>query len=1006
MDLRMLGPLEVWDGSHQLPIDSRTQCALLAALAIHRNEVVSTDRIIDELWGDDPPSSPLQTLRYHVSKLRSALGDAAVYVVTRSPGYMLEVDQDAIDVHRFESMAAEGRGLIAAEPERAARVLVDALGMWRGSPLVDFEYESFARGEITRLEELRLSVVEDRIDADLASRRHQDLVGEIQALVVEHPLRERLWGQLMTALYRSGRQVEALRAYEEACRVFGEIGIEPSAELQSIEEQVLLQDPLLLPPRSPKRRHNLPERLSSFIGRGREIEEIDHMVNNHRLVTLTGVGGVGKTSLAVEVARSLIGDYSDGVWFVATSDVAHAELIPERLAHILGVHIRTPEGLVDQLGAYLSERAPLLVFDGCERHIDGVARLVEPLLSAAPKLRVIATSRELLEVVGESRLEVPVLDTDGVKADAVRLFEDRASLVQPGFEITSGNIDVVTRICRRVAGIPLAVELAAARLGALSLDQIGQRLDDQMTLLARGRSAESPHGSLQAVLDWSHALLDHAQQILLRRLAVFEDGCTLEAAEQVCSDCLSEDRALFDSLTRLVDVSLVVLDRGTSRFELLDPVRQYAAGRLDAAGETSQIQRRHATYYRDLARSAFDGVFGPDEVKWFGVCVQEESNHVAAIAWALNDEPILAVHTAAYLSIFWTSAAFENRFLAPLLSEARKYASLESVILLTHASYSGLLRGTVSVSLAEEALQVAGQLDDEFALGYALHRLGVSVGWDEDFDLGAEYVRKACRLFDRIGHPKAMDCLFNLAFMLVRIEDESGALLAEAEAAAQELLVRSRELPSLRHEADAYQALGWVALFRGDLERVRSYLLAAIPLHEQLHGNRWIAQQMHILAEVELATGNVDRAVAYHEEYGPLFKEIWGGVYLPLDGMIQIAVGDVERGIATLLEALSTFADRSERVTVDVLVALSAACTEIADPATASRLYAAAQAMRERNRLALAPHQALRLRDNCVRLRSTLDDDRFEQEWAKGEAMNVEEVVAYARGALQPTTVT
>ena len=200
MDLRMLGPFEVWDGSHQLRLDSGTQRTLLAVLAIQRNVVVSTDRIIDALWGDDPPSSPLRTLRYHVSKLRSTLGDVAVHVVTRSPGYLLEVDPGGIDVHRFEAMAAEGRDLITEEPERAARMLVEALGMWRGSALVDFEYESLARGEITRLEELRLSVMEDRIAADLAAGRHNDLVGELQVLVAEHPLRERLWGQLMTAL--------------------------------------------------------------------------------------------------------------------------------------------------------------------------------------------------------------------------------------------------------------------------------------------------------------------------------------------------------------------------------------------------------------------------------------------------------------------------------------------------------------------------------------------------------------------------------------------------------------------------------------------------------------------------------------------------------------------------------------------------------------------------------------------------------------------------------------
>ncbi len=998
MDLRILGPLEVWDGSHQVPVDSRTQCALLALLAIHPNAVVSTDQIIDALWGDDPPSSSLQTLRYHVSKLRAALGDAAVHVVTRSPGYVLDVEADNIDVYRFEAMVAEGRGLIAAEPERAARVLVEALGMWRGSPLADFTYESFARGEIVRLEELRLAVVEDRVAADLASGLHVDLVGELEALTAEYPLRERLRGQLMIALYRSGRQAEALRACQQARDALGEIGIEPSEELQAIEEQVLLQDPLLIAARPPTRRRNLPERLSSFIGRDRDIEEVRHLVGNHRLVTLTGVGGVGKTSLAVEVARTLIGDYFDGVWFVATSVVAHADLIPERLARILGVPIRTPEGLIVQLGDYLSERESLFVFDGCERHIDDVAGLVQSLLSAAPRLRVIATSREPLEVVGESRFEVPLLDTDGVGADAVRLFEDRAGLVKPRFAITSGNVDLVARICRRVAGIPLAVELAAARLGGLSLDQIGQRLDDQMTLLARSRKGESPHGSLRAVLDWSHELLEPAEQTLFRRLAVFRGGATLEAAELVCADEILPIDAVFNLLARLVDVSLVVADRETDRFEMLDPVRQYAARWLDAAGETEQVKRRHAVYYRDLAQRAFDGAIGPEEVKWSRVCVREEPNHIAALSWALDSgESVLAVDTVAYLTEYWKGAgrvATMDRFLGPVLEEARKRPSRALVMLLVLAAYLEPGRG---VALAEEALGVARELDDEYGIGRALFRLGPTVGWEEDFDRGAAITREAFDFLDRIGDPLAMGCLFNLSGMLVRVEDG----LDEAEAAARELLERGESFSSLGAQAGAYTALGWVAVWRGDLDVARSYTITAMEMAAEVHNHRWVVWGGKALVEIELAAGNIDRAVAYQEEYGPLIREMWDMLFAPSDGLVQIAVGDTENGIATLLDALDSFAESNEADAFLVLIALAAVCTET-DAVTSVRLYGATEAMRIRKNLAPPAYEAQAMDENCTRLRTALGEESYEREWAKGEAMTTDQVVAYARSAMQP----
>ncbi|MCP3974280.1 MAG: tetratricopeptide repeat protein [bacterium] len=1005
MDVRILGPLEVWEGSEQLVLDSPRQRSILALLTIHANEVVSVDRIADELWGESPPESVQSTVRYHLSKLRSALGDAAVHVVTRSHGYLLEVAPEAIDVCRFEAAAGEGRGLIAAEPERAARVLVDALSMWRGEPLVDFAYESFARGEIVRLEELRLAVVEDRLDADLASGRHVDLVGELEALVGQHPLRERLWGQLMTALYRSGRQAEALRAYQHAREALAEVGIEPSEELRAVEEQVLMQDPLLSGVRRPVRRHNLPERLSSFIGRDRDIEEIRQLVGSHRLVTLTGVGGVGKTSLAVELARTLIGDYSDGVWFVVTSDVAHADLIPERLAHILGVHIQTPEGLIDQLGDYLSGRELLLVFDGCERHIDEVAGLIQSLLSAAPRLRVIATSREPLEVVGESRIEVPLLETDGVGADAVRLFEDRAGLVQPRFAVTSGNVDPVSRICRRVAGIPLAVELAAARLGALSLNQIGQHLDDQMTLLARSRRGESPHGSLRAVLDWSHELLEPIEQILFRRLAVFRGGATLEAAELVCANETLPTHAVFDLLARLVDVSLVVAYRETDRFEMLDPVRQYAAQCLKTAGEAERLRYRHAVYFRDLAQRAFDGMYGPDELEWSRTCAREEPNHTAAITWALHSgESNLATDVAAYLTRFWHGTgrvATEKRFLDPILEQARKCPSRELVILLAHAAFVEYCyaNDAGAISLAGEALKVAEGLGDDFAIGHALLRMGSATGGVQGFD----YTMQASEVLDRIDHPQVIDCYANLAASLLDIEDETGASIEEAEAASRKALARSQELGVRSRQAAAYHTLGGVARFRGDLEQSRTCHLNALALDTELGNQRWIAAHLATLAEMELRLGDINRAVAYHRDSMPLFGEIWGsGRALRLDGLIQIAVGQTESGIVTLLKALVAVANRSVEETADVLFALAAVCTDTGDSNTACRLYAAEQTVRSRCRLALPIPDQQQLRKHRAKLRTALGHDAYDAAWAEGGAMSIDESVAFALGALEP----
>jgi predicted ATPase/DNA-binding SARP family transcriptional activator len=999
VDVRILGPLEVWDGSEQLVVDSPRQRSILALLAVTPNVVVSVDRIVDELWGDTPPESAQSTVRYHVSKLRSALGDAAVHVVTRSPGYVLEVAPDTIDVHRFEAMAAEGRGLIASDPERAARVLINALSMWRGPALADFAYESFARAEIVRLEEMRLAVVEDRIEADLASGRHIDLVGELDALVGEYPLRERLWGELMTALYRTGRQAEALRAYQQAREALAEVGIEPSEELRAVEERVLQQDPLLSWFGRPVRCHNLPERLSSFIGRTDEVAGIAELLGKHRLITLTGIGGVGKTSLAIEASRAHAEAYEHGVWLVPVADVGDPDLIVDRVAQALGVQSRSAAGLTDQLGGYLAERHTLLVFDGCEPYIDAVASVVESLLGAAPNLRVVATSREPLDVVGECRFEVEALDADSVESDAIRLFTDRARLVQPGFAVTTANADLVGRVCGSVAGLPLAVELAAARLSALSLAQIDQRLDDQMALLVRSRRSEERHRSLGAAIGWSYDLLNPAEQALFRRFAVFRGGATAEAAELVCADAALPAESILDILARLVDVSLLVADRESGRFAMLDPVRQYAAGQLSAASETKQMKSRHAGYYRDLARQAFDGEHGPDGVNWFQVCAKEEPNHVAAITWTLEaGEPTTAVETGAYLTNFWNVAgrvATEESFLGTLVEEARKCPSRELVILLSYAAY----RSPVDwLPLAEEALQVARELDDDFAIGWALRRYGGTVGWGEDFARGVEITRQAFEHLNRIGHPEAISCLLNLAGMLVRINDDTGGCLDEAEAAAQELLVRATELQS--PTSVAYAALGWVAIYRGDLDVARSHILTSMQMAVEEHADRWIAHNAHLLVGIELATGNLDRAFAYHEEFGPMFNEIWGGFYLSHDGAIQIAAGDTEAGIQTLLDALDRYEGSSELETVYALIALAGVPVDSGDGVAASRLYAAAETLRKRRKLALAPHEFRIRQGNLAKLSAMLGDESFAKEWAKGEAMTTEEAVAYAHTAL------
>jgi DNA-binding SARP family transcriptional activator len=414
LELRLLGAFEVVAEGRSLPLGGARQRAVLARLALSANELVPTDQLVDQVWGGEPPAGAVTTLQVYVSHLRKALAPTTATIETRRPGYVLVVEPAAIDAHRFEDLVQRAELRRPVDPAEAAARLREALALWRGPALADFAYESFASVEASRLEELRLRALELRVDADLALGRAGDVVAELEALVAEHPLREGFWGQLMLALYRSGRQGEALRTYRRAADHLGEeLGLEPSAALQRLEQSILVQDTALdaearpvagAPAPAPP----LPTPLTSFVGREDELAQVEDLVSHARLVTLTGAGGSGKTRLALETAIRARAT-ADGVWFVELASLADPTLVAQAVASGLGLREEperpTEEIIIEALG----ERDGLLVVDNCEHVLPAVADLAATLLSACPRLRVLATSREALDIGGEVAWTVPTL---------------------------------------------------------------------------------------------------------------------------------------------------------------------------------------------------------------------------------------------------------------------------------------------------------------------------------------------------------------------------------------------------------------------------------------------------------------------------------------------------------------------------------------------------------------------------------------------------------------------
>ncbi|MFD8641740.1 BTAD domain-containing putative transcriptional regulator [Streptomyces zaomyceticus] len=697
-------------------VPERKVRTLLAALLVDAGRPVAAFRLVDDLWGDEPPGNPPRALQAKVSQLRRALDEAEPggrdLVVTQAPGYLLAVPEGALDAQEFTRLATLGRE--TADPRARAAALGAALDLWRGPAFADFAEEAFARGAADRLEEERLVVREALAEARLEAGEQDLLAGELTELVARHPLRERLRSVQLRALYRAGRQSEALAGYEELRALLAdELGLDPSPELKALHAAMLRQDaslsasPTAPAPASPSLlapvaaftpvatptpasapsppvvtgsplRGNLFTPLTGIVGRDAAVAEVRGLLAERRLVTLTGPGGVGKTRLAVEVAGQLREEFADGVWLVEFAGARGqlAEVVAAALElRDDGVWGLRPEGeraltTGERLAEVLRGRRTLLVLDNCEHVVDEAASLTELLLRTAPGLVVLTTSQEPLALAGETLWAVEPLDGDS----AVELFTARASASAPGFgsgaALDPAAREAVRAVCRRLDGIPLALELAATRVRALGVHGLLERLDDRFRLLDAGlRGAPARQQTLRAVIDWSWELLGEPERTVLRRLAVHAEGCSLAAAEEVCADrdevaagasptpdppaagpavggaAAAPPAAgrvaagdVLGLLARLVDRSLVVAVDGPDgpRYRLLESVAAYCLERLRDAGESETVRERHLTHYLSLAEDAGPALRGPDQRRRLVRLDAETANLRAALDRALS----------------------------------------------------------------------------------------------------------------------------------------------------------------------------------------------------------------------------------------------------------------------------------------------------------------------------------------------------------------------------------
>ncbi|MFD5824738.1 BTAD domain-containing putative transcriptional regulator [Lentzea sp. NPDC060358] len=602
MHVGILGPVEAHSPDGKIAIGGPRPRTLLALLALRVGEIVPLDRLVDELYGDDPPADAANALQGQVSRLRRALGGAGL-VEFHPAGYRLALAPEQVDAHRFAALAADGQqALERGDAQTAESLLSEALGLWRGPALADVP----AAGHATRLEQQRSAATNSLVAA--RTRLGKADVREVQELVRQHPLDERLRGYLMQALHQDGRQAEALQAFEDARALLAdELGVDPSPELRAIHVRILRG----------QTHRELPAQLTSFVGRQEELARIKALES--RLVTLTGPGGAGKTRLALQAAPPT----AVFVDLAPVRDVAAATL------QALGLKetVLEPE---DRLTLALRERDATLILDNCEHVVVQAARLAQHLLSTCPSLRILATSREPLGITGETLCPVPPLEPE----QSAALFTDRARLVNPNFVRDEQTAD----ICRELDGLPLAIELAAARTRSLTTKEIADRLSDRFRLLTKGNRAAAPrHQTLRAVVEWSWDLLSDEERDLAACLATFSGGATLEAVEQVCGHDL-------EVLDALVDKSLVEAVDG--RYRMLETIREFCS-------RHKRVDAEHAAYFHELARLADPELRRRDQVEWFARMTAEHANLLQAVEWTTAHEPDRALRLVRDLAWYW-----------------------------------------------------------------------------------------------------------------------------------------------------------------------------------------------------------------------------------------------------------------------------------------------------------------------------------------------------------------
>jgi predicted ATPase/DNA-binding SARP family transcriptional activator/DNA-binding CsgD family transcriptional regulator len=993
--IRMLGGFTVSVGPRtirQAEWRSKKAATLIKLLALAEGRRMHRERAMDLLWPDSGKRAASNNLRQVVYGARRVLhsgsGSRESYLGLKDEQLVLcPYGQLWVDTDAYEGAAASARRSKDPASYRAA------IDLYAGDLLPEDRHEEWAEGRRNELRQLYLALLIELAGLYEGRGEYAQAIEALRKATAEEPALEEAHATLIRLYASSGRPERALAQYQRLHDALSRgLGTRPAEATRRMRDEIAVGSLPTAPPADPARgqpsdgaNHNLPAPMSSFVGREREMAEVKRTLAMTRLLTLTGAGGSGKTRLSLEIARDLGGSYPDGVWLVELAPLSDNGLVSQEVANVLRVQERPGEPLADTLVKALAGKQMLLVLDNCEHVVEEAARLVDKLLASCPRLKVLATSREPLGVSGEANWAVPPLSlpdaTNGkatadalVRYEAVRLFVERARLRLPDFEVTAGNAGTVARVCRKLDGMPLAIELATARMGVLAVEQVAQRLEVSLEVLkGTSRSAAPRQRTLRATLDWSYDLLSKDDRRFFGRLSVFVGGWTLEAAEAVCSGDGVEEDDVLDLLGGLVDKSLVVAGASTDgalRYRMLEPVRQYARVKLEEGAESEEVPRRQAEYFLSTAEEAEPELAGQRQGLWVERLDAEHDNMRAALSWLLErgEATGSALRLVAALWRFWNIRGYLSegiRWIEQVLAEGELAASPARVKALEGMGWLSQFQGDYGLAKAtyEQMLELSRELGDKGNMATALNGLGTVATYVGDGARARELLWENLRVLDELeeGISATLHKRFHALILLGQLAIYEEGNYARGEALWEQGLALIREAGDADQVGLTLSNLAYPTLLQGKYERARRLCEEALS----------IARELGSVGYVSNASVNL--------------------------GLAALGLGEYERAAGSFREAVLTSRDMGANLqTIEAFEGMAGLAATIGEAPRAARLWGAAEAAREVGGIALPPGERALLEPHLTAARTHLGDEAWEAALNEGRVMSLEDAADYA----------